>query len=278
MLGFMDMGGGMRDIYGAGVTDCFLDNGVQFDYCIGVSAGSANIATFLAGQRGRNFKFFTEFASRKEYMSAENYIKSGSFFNLDYVYSYLSNSDGESPLDFDTMIENKSEFIVVATNAQTGEAEYFDKSYLKKDNLDVIKASCAVPLMNKPYPLNGQLYFDGGVADPLPIEKAFADGCEKVVVVLTRPIGFVKKPEKFKRIMQKNLEAQYPQVLKKLQRRHDLYNNSMNKLREYQAQGKVIILAPESNRGVNMATKDAKRLKLLYNYGYFDARNIIEEI
>ena len=74
MLGFMDMGGGMRDVYGAGVTDCFLDNGISFDYCIGVSAGCANIATFLAGQRGRNFRFYTDYALRKEYMSAENFI------------------------------------------------------------------------------------------------------------------------------------------------------------------------------------------------------------
>ena len=57
MIGFVDMGGGMRGIYGAGVADCFLENDINFDYCIGVSAGSANIASFLAGQKGRNYKF-----------------------------------------------------------------------------------------------------------------------------------------------------------------------------------------------------------------------------
>ena len=45
MIGCIDVGGGLRDIYGAGVFDRLLDDGVTFDYCLGVSAGSANIAS-----------------------------------------------------------------------------------------------------------------------------------------------------------------------------------------------------------------------------------------
>ena len=65
LTGLIDVGGGMRDVYGTGVLDCFIDNNISFDLCIGVSAGSANIASFLAGQRGRNYRFYTEYAMRK---------------------------------------------------------------------------------------------------------------------------------------------------------------------------------------------------------------------
>lgn len=277
-MGFMDMGGGMRDIYGAGVTDCFLDNGISFDYCIGVSAGCANIATFLAKQRGRNFRFYTEYALRKEYMSAENYFKSGSFFNLDYVYSYLSNSSGEDPLDFDTMKNNKSEFIVVATDAENAEPVYFNKSFLTRNNYDVIKASCAVPLMNKPYIIDGREYYDGGVSDPLPIEKAFADGCDKVVAVLTRPIDYVKKPEKFDLVLHRSLGEKYPEIYKKIHTRHELYNQSMDKLRAYQKEGKAVIIAPPSGSGISIASKDAKKLKKVYDQGYADAEKALSSI
>ena len=68
--------------------------------------------------------------NKKVLEDAENFIKSGSFFNLDYVYSYLSNSSGEDPLDFDAMKNNKSEFIVVATDAESGNPVYFNKKYL----------------------------------------------------------------------------------------------------------------------------------------------------
>ena len=73
---------------------------LRFDLCIGVSAGSANIASYLAGQRGRNHTFYTEYAFRKEYMSLRNFLRKRSFVDLDYVYSTLSDAGGEYPLDY----------------------------------------------------------------------------------------------------------------------------------------------------------------------------------
>ena len=32
-------GGGLRGIFTGGVLDCFMDNGIKFDYVCGVSAG-----------------------------------------------------------------------------------------------------------------------------------------------------------------------------------------------------------------------------------------------
>lgn len=277
MLGLADMGGGMRGIYGAGVTDCFLENKKEFDYCIGVSAGSANLASFVAGQKGRNYKFYTEFAMRKEYMGIDSFLKNGSFFNLEYVYSVLSNSDGECPLDYDAMMNNKSEFAVVATDAVTAEPAYFYKNSFQKDNYAAIKASSAVPVANKPYFLDGRAYFDGGVSDPVPFEKAFADGCERVVVILTKPRDFIKKPERMRKVMKREL-SRYPNIYKKIETRHDLYNDSIRKLIEYEKEGKAIILAPDSINGMNMATKNQKTLDEIYNKGYEDAEKILSLI
>ena len=50
-IGVIDVGGGLRGIYAAGVFDWCLENGVKFDYGIGISAGSANLASYLSGQR-----------------------------------------------------------------------------------------------------------------------------------------------------------------------------------------------------------------------------------
>ena len=86
MVGIIDVGGGLRDIYGAGVFDRLLDDGVQLDYCLGVSAGSANVASYLAKQRGRNHRFYIEYSKRKEYMSPSNLYKIGAFLNLKYIY------------------------------------------------------------------------------------------------------------------------------------------------------------------------------------------------
>ena len=90
MTGIIDVGGGLRGIYGAGVFDRCMTDGIRFDYVIGVSAGAANGAAYCAGQKGRNYLFYTEYALRREYMGLETLRETGSFIGLDYIYSDLS--------------------------------------------------------------------------------------------------------------------------------------------------------------------------------------------
>ena len=107
MNGIVDVGGGERGIFGAGIFDWCLDHGVTFDYLIGVSAGSANEASFLAGQKGRNYQFYTNYSFRKDYMSFRNMITKGSYIDLEYIYGdALTNSAGENPLNFGAIMNS----------------------------------------------------------------------------------------------------------------------------------------------------------------------------
>ena len=139
--GIIDVGGGLRGSYTAGVYDWCHDNDISFDYCIGVSAGSANLSSFLAGQRGRNLKFYTDYNMRPESMGVKNYIKTRNFVDLDYIYGELTNSYGEYPLNYDALMENPAEFRIVATDALTGKPAYFDGKELRRDAYASIKAS-----------------------------------------------------------------------------------------------------------------------------------------
>ena len=117
MTGIVDVGGGLRGIYGAGIFDYCMEQGIHFDYCIGVSAGSANVCSYIAGQKGRNYQFYTDYSFRKEYMSVKNLFQKGSYINMDYIYGELSNTGGENPLDYKKIEESDVELRVVATNA-----------------------------------------------------------------------------------------------------------------------------------------------------------------
>ena len=96
----VDVGGGLRGIYAAGVLDRCMEDKVYFDVGIGVSAGSANVSSYIAGQKGRNYKFYAEYSARKEYMSLHNFLVKKSYIDMDYLYGELSNSGGENPLDY----------------------------------------------------------------------------------------------------------------------------------------------------------------------------------
>ena len=277
LIGVIDVGGGLRGIYGAGVFDICLDNNINFDYGIGVSAGSANIASFLGKQKGRNLKFYSEYIFRKEYMSFHNLFRNGSYIDLDYVYSWLSNSNCENPLNYDGIIKSNSIFKIVATNSLTGDTIYFDKSSLSKDDYDVFKASCCIPIVCKPYTIDGINYFDGGLSDPLPIKKAINDGCDKIVLILTKPVGF-DEPDKTDRILAKLLNKTYPIASQKLLNRHKKYNEGIEIALKYQSQNKALIIAPADCCGVNTLTKKAENLLQLYNKGYKDSESLLSFI
>lgn len=271
----IDVGGGMRDIYGSGVTDCFIDNNINFDYCIGVSAGSANICSYMAGQKGRNYRFYTDYASRREYMSLENYIKNGSYINLDYIYSELSNDGGEDPVDFEAFMNNPSKFYVVVTNAKSGEAEYIEKEQIGKNDLWLFKASSALPVVCKPYMKDGKEYFDGGISDPLPIEKALDLGCDKIVMIIPRPPQ--EKSMELSSFMKPFLKD-YPAVLDLFSKRPETYNKKLSLIYELRDSGKLILLSPDTDKGLNMLTRDKNKLTEHYLRGYNDANTIINKI
>ena len=279
-IGIVDVGGGYRGIYAAGVLDYCMDSGISFDLGIGVSAGSANLASFAAGQKGRNLKFYTEYGARNEYASFSNFVKKKTFIDMDYIYSTLSNSDGENPIDFPAFQLNPMEYFVVATDAETGKAHYFEKTDFHKDCYEPLKASCAIPFVCHPYKVSGREYFDGALSDPVPIQKAFDLGCDKVVLLLTKPEDDIRKPDGDIRLS-KMIHRHYPNAAEGLCNRAKTYNDSIAKAESYAEDGKLLIVAPDDTCGVTTLTRDRSkgnhiRLVELYQKGYSDGKNISE--
>lgn len=271
--GLVVEGGGMRGVYGCGVLDSFLTNSVEFDYSIGVSAGAANIASFVAKQEHRNYRFYTQYAFDDRYMSLKNFLKTGSFFGMDFIYTELTNVI--DPIDYDELL--KHEFCIVATDAVTGKPKYFTNKDVKDRSGDIFKASCAVPAMCKPIAVDGREYYDGGVSDPVPVKRALAEGCEKIVAVLTRPHGYVKKPESAKRVYTEMLKN-YPNVRLALNARHNVYNSTMEYLYRLEKQGKAMLFCPEETAGVNIITRNRTNLDKLYNIGKEEADARMQEL
>lgn len=268
----IDVGGGMRGMYATGVLDACLETKVEFDIAIGVSAGSANLVSYLAKQFGRNYMFYREYSKRPEYMSMENYFQTGSFINMDYIYGTLSNTDGEYPLDYKAFEASKQQMIVVATNAITGKPAYFDRHWLGTNNCDIIKASCSIPVVNHPYMIAGLPFFDGALSDPIPLEKAFELGADKVVIILTKPSDFDRKSFKDRTVAM--LMKDYPLAAEGLRSRADRYNQVVHQAQELAKEGKVMIVAPDDTCGIDTLARSPEKLHRLYLKGFMDGLKI----
>ncbi|MCI2063065.1 MAG: patatin family protein [Eubacteriaceae bacterium] len=273
MLGILDAGGGMRAVYAAGVYDYLLDKGIEIPYCIGVSAGSANQVSYLAHQRGRNYPFYEEYAFRSDYMGPKNYVTKGSFIDLDYIYSVLTNEDGENPLDYDEYCRNPAQHVIVTTVAETAQPHYFHKEDLKRNAYEPIKASSCMPMVCRPWPIDGVMYYDGGVSDPIPYAKAFGDGCDKLICIVTRPRSFRKGTMKGKPLA-KYLLRRYPAVYRTLEQRYVKWNHDFKAVQELEREGKCLLICPDDSCGVSSLTRDAGAFAKLYTKGYTDAAAI----
>ncbi len=272
-VGVIDVGGGFRGIYATGVLDYCQDEGIEFDVALAISAGSANLASFLARQRGRNYEFYTNYAFRKKYASLRNFIFKKSYIDMDYVYGTLSNHDGESPLDYVALRDNPTEFYVIATDAETGEAKYFDKSDLAQDNYNPFKASSSIPFVCKPYIINGKPYYDGALGNPIPVDKAFELGCDYVVLILTKPENNPREVGSDVKLA-KRIQKKYPNAAEQLRLRAQHYNEGVAKAQEYARQGKLLIVSPDDTCGVDTLHKDKESIDKLYKKGLCDGQKI----
>ncbi len=278
MLGIIDVGGGMRGSFTAGLYDYLNDQGLQpFDYLIGVSAGSANMVTYLAKQRGRNLRFYLDYAFRKEYMSMHHMARTGSYIDLDYIYTTLSGPGGEDPVDLTAFNADPARYEVVVTDAATGDPVYYGKALMEDGNFDVIKASCCVPGACRPYPVMGRLGFDGGVADPVPYKRALAEGCDRIVVLLTRPADYLRPLLDHREMMEKAM-GRWPNAYGALLRRSVRYNRDVAAVKELEQAGKALLIAPSDIGGMSTLTRDKAAVERLYHMGYGEGPRLMEFI
>lgn len=274
--GIVVEGGAMRAVYNAGVLDVLLENNIFFDYLIGVSAGAGNSASYIAKQAGRAYRCNTEYIHDKRYMGLEPLLRHRSFFGLDFIVDSLA-YDLE-PLDFDEFYRDETELVIGVTNALTGGDEYFTKDYIVKNKtLAPFKASCAVPIFCKPVMIDGVPYFDGGVADSIPVKKALEDGCDRLVIVLTREKGFVKKPEALPPVY-KRILSEYPKVGEALEERHIKYNETLELIDRLESEGKAVVVRSDRSLDIWEVALSKSRLDACYDKGRLDAAARLSDI
>lgn len=260
-------GGASRGYFTVGALDALIDLGFKTDYLIGTSAGIANGISYVSNQRGRGLKIGLEYLSDKRYMGMRHLLnpKKRSYYNVQFVFDELPNK----LLPFDKEAYDKSGCRVVAalTNLETGKCEYHDVTSEDRQWKKVV-ASCALPIMFQPIEIDGQLYMDGGITDSIPFQKAIDDGCDKVIVIITRERDYIKEVEPAIGISS-FLYRKYPNFTKALQNRTDMYNKAHHKLLELEKSGRIILIAPEEDTSSWKRTeKRPEEIQKMYDIGY----------
>lgn len=268
-------GGALRAIFSSGVCDGLLEGGIMADYVIGVSAGIAYGVSYVSQQPRRNLEVVTRFAPDRRYMGWRNLADRDNrcYFGLKFAYGTIPNE--LVPFDYDTFAAFPGEVEAVVTNLNTGRADYLPVPRRDKEPV-VLQASCAMPLLFPTFEINGQPYLDGGVGDAIPWRRAL-DRCERVVVVLTRPRHYRRKPDRMMKLIRRRYRS-YPEFVEAMEHRAEVYNRDREALFLAEREGKLLVIAPESTLGVARTERDTEKLRLLWAEGYQAAVDRMEEI
>ncbi len=269
-LGLVVEGGASRVYFATGVMDFLLEKKIIADYVIGASAGIADAVSYISGQYGRNLEIGTKYLSDKRYMGMRHLLnpKKRSYYNVDFVFCGI---DEYVPFDYDAYNSSDCKAIAAVTNLETGKAEYIDVSNNKGDWTPLI-ASCSLPLLFQPVKMNGNLYLDGGIADPIPVNKAIEDGCDKIIVITSRERSFKKDSESGVGLVS-FLYRKYPAFVDLMKNRVDVYNHSHENVLNLEKNGKIFLIAPEDTNGWRRTEADPEKIRKLHSLGYEIAKN-----
>lgn len=265
-------GGAMRGVFAVGALDLFMERGFHpFDLAIGVSAGACNLASHLAGQEGRNRRAYFELMTTRRFIDPLRVLRGGSVVDLDWLWDTLAERE---PLNVDRLLRNPTEFVVVGTSCSTGRAVYLVPD--AANMFDVLKASCALPMLyRRTITLAGDAVFDGGVADPIPVEEAYRRGARRILVVRSRPASYVKKPRLENHLVSVVLRDQ-PKLIEAVHGSPSQYRRAVEFIHSPPKDCSILQLAPDAMLATTRTSRDASKLRLDYELGRALAEDLVE--
>lgn len=257
-------GGAMRGLFTAGVMDVLMENGVEFDGIIGVSAGAAFGCNYKSGQIGRALRYNIKYCRDKRYCGINSLLKSGNIYNTDFCY-------GEVPLsldkfDFDAYLKNPAEFYVVCTDVESGRPVYHKYTGAEDSGFDWIRASASMPLVSQIVNIDGKKLLDGGISDSIPVKYFESIGYNKNVAVLTQTKEYRKGKNRMMPLIRRRYKM-YLKLIEVAENRFLMYNAQKEYVSKREAEGELFVIRPDEPIPVGRVEKNPKKLKLAYDIG-----------
>lgn len=266
-------GGGLRGIFTAGATDCFMDHDIDFDYVCGVSAGACNTIAYVGENRGYFRKCVFQKSRFKSFYGVPQMIESRRFVDLDKLFYEYTEEFG---FDFQKFVDSPVDWEMVVSNIETGKAEYMTTTDIEKCK-KIGCASCAIPGLVPPVEIDSQLYLDGGICDSIPIVHTLEQGYDKAVVILTRKKGNYSRITDGQKLVFSRLFAKYPNFYDAICKRSELYKEQVGICEELEEQGKVLIIRPTMQE-VSRLESDEDALSMSYYHGYTKTKEFLSRI
>ena len=267
-------GGGMRGIFTCGVLDYLMDNKIIFPYSVGVSAGACNGLSYMSHQRGRGKYSNIDLLVKYKYIGIRPLLKKRGLIDQQLLFHRFP--DRILPYNYKAYAENPGRFEMVTTDCVSGKPCYWEEKYDEKRIIDIVKASSSLPYACPIIHVDGRPMLDGGIVDSIPLQRAFDQGYENCVVVLTRNKGYRKSDKEV--MVPRFIYKEYPRLRVALRNRNKVYNEQLELVEQLEDEGKIKVIRPLKPIVVDRMETNVRKLTDLYEEGYECAKRMFEAI
>lgn len=275
-VGLVLEGGAMRGMYSAGVLDVLMDNNIKIDGIVGASAGALFGVNYFSNQKGRVIRYNKRYCRDIRYISKISLLLTGNIVNKKFAFYKVS--EKLDKFDNETFIKNNKDFYATVTNVKTGKAEYIKITDPIKQ-MEYLRASAAMPIVCKIVKIDSKKYLDGGVADSIPLDKCIELGYDKIIVVLTQPFEYRKKPLNQARLkLVKSKFRKYPNLINAMEERYNNYNSVIKKIIDLENKKEIFVIRPSKKIDIRVIERDKNKLQAVYDLGKNDAIKVIKEL
>ncbi|MCD8155407.1 MAG: patatin family protein [Clostridiales bacterium] len=266
-------GGAMRGMFTAGVLDVFMENHIPVNCVVGVSAGALFGVNYLSGQKGRVIRYNRRFNGDPNYMGIRPLLREGNIISTQYAYYDVPRH--LDPFDDETYRKSEIPFYAVVTSEDTGKPEYM-QVHSVFDQMDILRASASMPFVSKPVEIDGGRYLDGGVSDSIPFQWLARQGCDRLIVILTRDMEYRKKP--MSKPLIQFFYHRYPEFAAQLVNRHRVYNRSVRTLARWEEKGRAFVVRPSRPVEIKRIESDPDKLQKVYDLGIRDGKDCLPKL
>lgn len=267
-------GGGMRGAYTAGALSWLIDNNIEFDNAYGISTGAVHLTNFLTKNVKNLFEFSVDYIRDNNAIGLKSILRCGHLVDYDYLFDEIMMKIAH--FDFSELKKIKTNAKIGTYELKTGKTEYHPVQELK---LEELKAACTLPLLGKLVKLGDRQMLDGGITEMIPINESIKDGCEKHLIITTKPGDYVRKPSsKFVVEIMKLRYKDCPNIGNDYEIRHHNYYKQISTINKLVEEKSALYIFPSKPSNVTRLGGSREDLVELYNLGRADMEAKKDEI
>ena len=267
-------GGGSRGVFSFGVIDSFIKASYNpFDIHFGVSNGAVVQLWYLLAVSDYNLDKML-FSASRDYVRYSNLLFNKSIMNFEKLYQ---DANKVFPIDFDRLQDNLAgkNFYVVVSDAGSGKPEYIQLT--KENYINEMLATGSLPvLMKNAILLEGKRKYDGGITDPIPVQKAYEMGAKEIVIIRTYEQAFIRKT-KLENYIAAFATRSYPNISKALKENTTTYNSALEFINNPPSDCKILQICPPQRLSTKRATTNVNIMKADYQIGINCGEEFLEK-